>query len=537
LHASPIDSDDHRAQDAALPPGVSSRVRVLEAVLDSTPDLAFAFDVEGRVLYANDVLLALWGRSADAVIGVPVDDLGYEPWHADRRKREIADVVATGRPVSGIMPFRGADERTRLFEYTLHPVVEDGRVAFVAGSARDVTQRRVDEQVRLQHAQAEQDVMREADRSKDEFLATLAHELRNPLAPLRNALHVLRFSPDASTSAQLHGMMERQVDHLVRLVDDLLEVSRITRGQIELRIGRVELSDVIATALDTSRPLLDAARHTVEVTLPDSAVVLYADAVRLSQVFANLLNNAAKYTPPGGHVRVTAEREGDTLSVRVQDDGIGMDRSRIAHVFDLFTQLEEGTSRAQGGLGIGLYLVRTLVEMHGGSVTAHSDGIGTGSDFVVRLPLPSDAAGIPEAIPPLPYMSADGTPSEAAEDLIGDVLVVDDNIDAADSLATLLGLIGFNARVAHSGAAALRAMEQRVPSAVLLDIGMPGMDGFEVARRIRQRSEMSGVPIIALTGWGQESDRRRALEAGFDHHLVKPVEPARLAELLNGTNP
>jgi PAS domain S-box-containing protein len=391
------------------------------------------------------------------------------------------------------------------------PLRDDfGEVMGASVVVQDVTQERSAE-----HA------LREADRRKDEFLATLAHELRNPLAPLRNSVQILRLARgDAEVVGHVYDMLERQVNHMARLVDDLMEVSRITRGKVDLRKESVNLSAVLRSAVETSRPLIDAAQQSLVVSLPDEPLTLVADPVRLAQVVANLLNNASKFTPQGGGIGLTAHREGSNAVVSVRDNGIGIPTAMLPRVFDLFTQVERPYDHTQGGLGIGLTLVRSLVELHGGSVEAWSEGPGKGSEFLVRLPLAvGEQSPVHAHTDPLPV-----TPRR--------MLVVDDNPDAADSLRILLELLGANVAAVHDGAAALAALDTHKPEVVLLDIGMPGMDGYELARRIRSRADAPDVMLIALTGWGQEEDRRRSKEAGIDHHLVKPVDIAALERLL-----
>jgi two-component system, sensor histidine kinase len=373
----------------------------------------------------------------------------------------------------------------------------------------------------LAERQRTEESLREADRRKDEFLATLAHELRNPLAPIRNSLHILRLSAGGDPVAeQVCEMMERQVGHLLRLVDDLMEVSRITRGKVELRVEPVELAAVVCSAVEASRPLIDAARHQLAISIPAEAVIIDGDAVRLSQVISNLLNNAAKYMSEGGQIWLQARRQGEHVVISVKDTGIGIPAEMLPQIFNMFTQIDRSARQAQGGLGIGLTLVRTLVEMHGGTVKAESPGIGQGSEFVIALPLSKKemvAAAKSEArLPVLPK---------------GRVLVVDDNQDAAASLGMLLKLLGADVRVVNDGLSALEILPSYRPTVVLLDIGMPGMDGYEVARRIRQQPECRDVMLIALTGWGQEEDRRRTSQAGFDHHLLKPADIAALKAL------
>jgi signal transduction histidine kinase/ActR/RegA family two-component response regulator len=371
------------------------------------------------------------------------------------------------------------------------------------------------------------EALREADRRKDEFLATLAHELRNPLAPIRNSLQILKMPRlDAGTVERSREMMERQVHHLVRLVDDLLDVSRVMRSKIELRRERVELSMVVARAVETVQLLVEAQGHELTVQLPPESLPLDADPVRLAQVVGNLLTNAAKYTEANGRIRLTAHREGVEAVLRVSDNGIGIARDMLPHVFELFVQANHAAARSQGGLGIGLTLVKNLVEMHHGTVEARSAGLGRGSEFAIRLPLTTqDERGRAE--------EGNGeVPHEAAPSSGHRLLVVDDNRDAADSLALLLRLQGHEVRVAHDGPAALELAKTSRPDLVFLDIGMPGMDGYEVARRFRKTPGLEKVVLAALTGWGQQEDRRRTTEAGFDHHLVKPPEPKAVEGLL-----
>ena len=369
--------------------------------------------------------------------------------------------------------------------------------------------------------------LREADRRKDEFLATLAHELRNPLAPVRNALQILKMPRvDTQTMQRSREMMERQVQHLVRLVDDLMDMSRVMRGKIELRREKVELATIVANAIEAARPLLDARGHDLSVRVSTESLLLDADPVRLSQVVGNLLTNAAKYTEPGGRIWLTAEREGDMAALRVRDNGIGITAAMIPRIFDLFVQADHAATKAQGGLGIGLTLVKNLVEMHNGFVQARSAGLGRGSEFVVNLPV---APWAPERSP---LLVTDAWADPLVRPLGRRVMVVDDNQDAADSLAMLLRLQGHEVRVAYSGAAALEATQNYTPDVVFLDLGMPGMDGYEAARRLRAQPGLGRTVLAALTGWGQEDDRRRTAQAGFDHHLLKPPEPKAVETVL-----
>ncbi len=367
--------------------------------------------------------------------------------------------------------------------------------------------------------------LQDADRRKDEFLATLAHELRNPLAPLRNGLEVLRLArgnPEAVERAQ--GMMERQLGHMVRLIDDLLDVSRITRGKLQLRRELVGLADVVQSAVEGCRPLIEASGHALTIALPPEPVRLDADPARLAQVFANLLTNAAKYTDKGGHIWLTAERRGQEAVVTVRDTGIGIAAEHLPRLFEIFSQVDPVLERSQGGLGIGLSLVKGLVEMHGGTVEARSDGPGKGSEFVVRLPV----AGVrPQGEPGQPGHEEPTAPVSRRR-----VLVVDDNDDAAEALGMMLRMIGHEVRTAHDGLEGVEAAESFRPHVVLLDLGMPRLNGYEACRRIREQEGGKEVFVVALTGWGQEEDRRRTREAGFNEHFVKPVDPATLVKLL-----
>jgi PAS domain S-box-containing protein len=367
-----------------------------------------------------------------------------------------------------------------------------------------------------------------ADRRKDEFLATLAHELRNPLAPIRNALHLLeRPDPDAAVAAEIRGMIRRQIGHITRLVDDLLDVSRITRGNVELRKENVDLARVLHRAIETVRPLIEDQGHDLSVTFEGAPIVLEADPTRLEQVFDNLLHNAAKYTDPGGRIMLTAARDGPSVVVRVRDTGIGIAADELPRVFDLFMQAERRFDRAQGGLGIGLSLVRSLVDLHGGSITAQSDGPGHGSEFTIRLPALPASATVPPVTPtsePAPIVRL--LPRRR-------VLVVDDNLDAARTMAMLLRRAwGQDVEVAHDGLAAVEAAQSFQPDVILLDIGLPRISGYEVARRLRAQPAFARTLLVAMTGWGQEEDQEKSRKAGFDHHMVKPVDPEELRKLL-----
>jgi PAS domain S-box-containing protein len=374
-----------------------------------------------------------------------------------------------------------------------------------------------------------EEAMRDVDQRKNEFLATLAHELRNPLAPIRNAVQVLRFKgTPAPEVLWARDVIERQMQQMTRLIDDLMDISRITRDRLELRLERVELARVVQGAIEMCRPLLDGSLHQLVVDLPPEKLCLDADFTRLAQVFSNLLNNAVKYSDPGTRIVLTAKRQGGEAVVAVRDTGIGIPKEMLSRIFELFTQVDRSLEGSRGGLGIGLSLVKRLVEMHRGSVTAHSDGPGTGSEFTVRLPLavrpaqePAPPAVAPPAVTPPPAASARHR-----------ILIVDDNQDAALTTSTMLDMLGYETRTAPDGLAGLDLIDGFRPDVALLDIGMPKLNGHDLARRIRAHPQGKHVVLIAVTGWGQAEDRQRTADAGFDHHLVKPVDPAVLAALL-----
>jgi PAS domain S-box-containing protein len=380
-----------------------------------------------------------------------------------------------------------------------------------------------------QELQQGEEALRDADRRKDEFLALLAHELRNPLAPIRYTLAANRKSgrtPEQRKRAE--EIIERQVTHMSRLLDDLLDVSRVTRSTLELKMNPTELTLVVGSAIETARPILDTKHHSLSVELPKQAVRLEADAVRLAQVFSNLLINAAKYTDPGGHIQLRAAREGDEIVVAVRDDGIGISADMMPRLFEMFSQAQAALGRAEGGLGIGLSLVRGLVTLHGGSVEAHSDGPGCGSEFIVRLP-----ARTPPEEPADIEVEADAPVAGAGMK----ILVVDDNRDAADACAALLELSGHHVQTAYTGRRALELAEAFRPHVLLLDIGLPDLDGYQLAAKVRATPWGRGIILIAATGWGQEEDRRRAFDAGFDHHLTKPIAAETVESLLQSLRP
>ncbi len=394
-----------------------------------------------------------------------------------------------------------------------------GHAFRMAGSVIDVTERK----------QAEQ-VLHDANRAKDEFLATLAHELRNPLAPIRTGLEILKKDRGNGPASQgARETMERQLMHMVRLIDDLLDISRINSGKIRLETGRISLRAAMDTAVEISRPAIEARGHQLIINLPAQDIELMADSTRLAQALGNLLNNAAKYTPTGGRIRLSARQEDATAVLEISDNGVGIPADMLQNVFSLFTQVGRTLDRSQGGLGIGLYLVRSLIELHGGTVTAASAGAGQGSTFTVRVP-----CLLQPAVEPVPTDAGAGADAQAPALKI---LIVDDNIDAAETLSTVLQLMGHQTRTAYKGEAVLEAAGAFRPDLVLLDIGLPGISGYEVAQLLRADPRFSRTVLVAVTGWGSEADRRRSRDAGFDEHLTKPVDLVDLEALLTRPAP
>ncbi|MEW6371855.1 MAG: PAS domain S-box protein [Pseudomonadota bacterium] len=487
------------------------------ALADASPALIWQVDAEGKAVYFNQRYLEVVGLTPEQLLG--------HGWHAVLHPDDLHPYLET---VEGALRRQARYQRRvriRIKDNGWHPFDAHGAPWFGAdGRFRGHVGICIDISATVQTEEA----LRDADRRKDEFLATLAHELRNPLAPISNAVHLLRHPEGRRASDRIVEMIDRQVRQMVRLVNDLMDVSRITRGKIGLSKAPVALADILASAIETSQPAIDGARHAFTVSLPAEPLTLQADKVRLTQVFANLLNNAAKYTDRGGRIWLEARRDGDAAEVKVRDTGIGIDAAALPHVFEMFAQAHAPSDRHQGGLGIGLTMVRQLVELHGGTVEAHSAGQGQGSEFVVRLPLRAGGDGAA----PQPEGAAGAAALHGCR-----VLVADDNRDAADSLRLLLEMSGATVEVRYDGPAALSALDAMAaapPRAVVLDIGMPGMDGYAVAQRIRADPRFASMKIIALTGWGQLVDRVRSKTSGIDHHLTKPVDWKSLESLLAG---
>ena len=459
----------------------------------------------------------LFGRKPEA------HKVSFETWlgcvHPDDRASAVVKLEAARQIGQYHDTFRvlDLDGRIRWIEVRGECICSDAGVpATMSGTVLDITDRKQTEQM-----------LREADRRKDEFLATLAHELRNPLAPVRNAVEILNVKGPAIPELQwARDVIDRQIRHLSRLIDDLMDLSRINRGNIELKREPVLLATVVQGAVETSRSLIEECGHQLTIELPADPVMVDADPTRLSQVYWNLLNNAAKYMPRGGRIDLRTELEGSDVLVSVRDAGIGISADKLSTIFEMFSQVETALSRSQGGLGIGLYVVKRLVEMHGGEIYAHSEGPGRGSQFVVRLPIV------------LEQNRSSQTSNENVAALISDlrILVVDDNEDAAASSSMLLKMMGNHVRTAYDGEEAVQAAAEFQPHVMLLDIGLPKMNGYEAARLIRQQPWGRNMVLIAVTGWGQEQDKRRSAEAGFDYHMVKPVDPQALLKHLAGVN-
>ena len=475
---------------------------------------ALTLSDDGAIAYSNRRFAELVGRPLEHLMGVAFRD--FIPLEAQTTYQSLLQQGRAGFS-QGESHVQNADGAQVPVFLTFNALPPDTGAA-VGLLVTDLTTQRHHEKLNVLL-----EALKESDHRKNEFLAMLSHELRNPLAPILNAVHLLRLSKNENQlQQQARTIIERQVTQLTRLVDDLMEVSRITTGRVQLRHDRVVVSGIVERAVETARPLLNQRRHVLTVSLPPQPIWLNADAARLEQVVVNLLTNAAKYTDEGGHVWLTVQHEGDECVLRLRDTGVGIAPELLPRIFDLFTQAERSLDRSQGGLGIGLALVQRLVEMHLGKVEVYSV-LGHGSEFVVRLPLVS----IPAPQPP-------STPEESAEPTGPTlrVLVVDDHLDTAQTLAMLLKTSGHDVRTAHTGPTALEAALDYRPNVVLLDIGLPGLNGYEVAKWIRQQPVLHNIVLIAMTGYGQESDRQRSQEAGFDHHLAKPADFGKVQQIL-----
>lgn len=521
----PLQNEASKVESCELPPDdektelerTRAALRASEAryraLVDGHAEMLCRFRPEGTILAANSAYARTRGATAEELVGANFWD--FVP-QADRPSvQAMLDSLTPEAPESRIENRFETTEGERWLLWTNSAIAfgSDGRLLEAQSTGVDITDRK-----RMEQA------LKEQDRRKDEFLATLAHELRNPLAPISNSLHILeRSGDDPQQRRQAQAAIRRQLSYLVRLVDDLLDVSRITRDKLELRRGRVELGPIIRQALESCCPVGEPELREFIVMLPEEPVLLDADPVRLVQVLNNLLHNACKYTPAGGRIEVAVEQGDCEVAISVRDSGIGMPPDQLGTVFEIFAQCHGSEERATGGLGIGLTLVKRLVELHGGQVEARSEGRGKGSEFIVRLPAAADREAVSEL-----RQSEDPAVPVARR-----ILVVDDNRDSADSLGMLLQLQGHETRVAYDGLAAVEEAERFAPEIVLLDLGLPKLNGIDACRRMREQPWGREMTIVALTGWGQEKDRHRSKEAGFDEHIVKPVEAGVLSRLLS----
>jgi len=480
--------------------------RIYETVLSNTADFNYVFDLQGRFIYINKALLDLWQRTLESSVGKNFFELGYPPELAQRLQDQIQQVIHTKAPIKDETPYTSAFG-TRAYEYILRPVIgADGSVEAVAGSTRDITD------------------YKEANRRKDEFLAMLAHELRNPLAPISNSIHIMRSASVSQPIREEAAMLvDRQITQMTHLLNDLLDVSRVTLGKIELKLQKVALAEIISMATESIRPLIEDRQQRLNVSVPEHPIWLYADKTRLAQVFSNLLNNAAKYTDKGGYIEIMTFEDKLGVTITIRDNGIGIPKEVQPHIFDLFAQVDSSMERAQGGLGIGLTLVQNLLAMHKGTVSVFSEGKGRGSIFTVRLPIQlqvADAAEIKQELP------------AAQNKNHYRILIVDDNDASAKTMGWTLEMLGHEIKLAHDGTSALMLAKDYRPDIILLDIGLPGMNGYEVCRALRSDPDLKNTVIIAQTGWGQKEHLERSKEAGFDHHLVKPIKFETLEEII-----
>jgi PAS domain S-box-containing protein len=502
------DLSAHKAAQSALR---ASEAR-FRTMADQAPVLIWISGPDGLCTWFNKPWVDFTGRPIEQELGTGWMQ-GLHPDDVERISTSDSRANALHEAFVWEYRLRRRDGEYRwLIDHGVPLLGENNRFVGFIGSCIDITERRQMEEA-----------LREADRRKDEFLATLAHELRNPLAPIRQAAKVSKSGQ--ATEAQLrwsYDVIDRQVHHMALLLDDLLDVSRITRGTLALRRQPLGIKEVIDSALETARPLIDSRRHRLHVEVPSSTVLLYADPLRLAQVLANLLTNAAKYTEPGGDIRVRAGVTANEAMISVSDTGVGIAPETLPRVFEMFSQVKSTLHQAEGGLGIGLALARGLIDLHGGRLEARSDGVGRGSEFIVHLPVSASLV-----LPTSPPADLTAPPLSSHR-----VLIADDNRDAADSLSLLLELEGHEIRTVHDGRAAVSEAERFRPEIALLDIGMPELNGFEVARELRKQPWAQHTLLIAITGWGQEQDRRRSREAGFDHHLTKPIDPDAVSRLI-----
>jgi two-component system, chemotaxis family, CheB/CheR fusion protein len=498
----------------------------LAAIVQCSDDAIISKTLDGVISTWNQGAERIFGYAAEEVIGKPITLL-IPPTHIEEEP-VILQQLRRGERIDHYETVRKRKDGALInVSLTVSPIRdESGTIIGASNITRDITQRKLTEDLLRQEIsirERAEAALRDADRRKDEFLATLAHELRNPLAPIRQA--ALIYKAPSATDAQKRwssDVITRQVQHMSLLLEDLLDISRITRGTLQLRMEVVDLADIVQAAVETARPIIEAKRHDFRTELSSEPVHFVADPLRLAQVLSNLLTNAAKYTDPGGVLRVRASCSGEIVSISVVDNGMGLPADAIKTVFEMFSQVASSRDHSEGGLGVGLSLAKGLVELHGGEIEARSAGVGRGSEFIVRLPLRK--ANVTHKKPTVISTSAPPVSRR--------ILIAEDNRDAGDSLAELLRMDGHDVAVVHNGQEALAAFSAFQPEVALLDIGMPELNGYEVARRVRQGSLGRAVTLIAVTGWGQDRDKAQSLAAGFNHHLTKPIEPDRLLEML-----
>jgi PAS domain S-box-containing protein len=539
---SPNRPREHPPSDQPRPAGPGRGTESLRRVEEHFDQLVagvrdyaiFLLDASGRVASWNSGAERIKGYRAEDIIGEHVSRFyPAEAIASQWPQQELKEAARTGRFEDE--GWRLRKDGTRFWANVVITALygEGGALRGYLKITRDLTERKaVEEQLKSSQVELEERVrertaqLARLDQHRNQFLAMLGHELRNPLAPIRNALEILKVPElDDAGRERAHQVIERQVEHLVHLVDDLLDVSRILHGKFELRRERIDLTTAVARAVEIAQPMLDAHGHALDLDLPSEPVWVDGDLVRLAQVMTNLLANAAKFTPQPGRIELSVQRSGSDIAIHVRDPGVGIDPALLPNVFDFFVQGEHSLARTQGGLGIGLALVKHIVERHGGAVSVDSGGSGKGTDFTLRLP----------AEPPRPTAEERQLPSRQSQGPRHRVLVVDDNLDAAESLVALLEVWGHEASACHDGPSAVTAAVELRPAVVLLDIGLPGMDGYEVARQIQALPDNPVRLLAALTGYGQQEDRERSAAAGFNVHLTKPVDPARLRALLAET--
>lgn len=518
-----VEIQDHKAFELKLAKDSETLTQLYETILSATPDLIYNFDFsepEPRFTYANEGLIQMLGRPFEQIVGKTLRELGYEDWHAEMHHKEIDVVRATKKSIRGEVAFKGTFGR-RIYDYIFAPVFDStGEVVAVAGTTRDVTESNNTQEMLKQSKEA----LQEADLRKDEFLAMLAHELRNPLAPISAATQIMILSNfDESRVRKSSQIIERQVKHMVGLVDDLLDVSRVTRGLVNIEKLPQDMAAVIASSLEQVRPLIEQKQHELIVELTPEPAKVLGDHKRLVQIVSNILNNSAKYIQDNGQIKLGMHVENDAVIITVADNGIGILREEQESIFELFAQAKRSADRSQGGLGIGLALVKSMLKLHDGTVSCFSEGLNKGSQFTITLPLWKDKV--------LQENNTDAVELQQQKKI--SVLVVDDNVDAATTLASFIELYGHEVMVEHDSLKALELIETALPMICVLDIGLPKMDGYELAQRIKANKAMTDATLIAVTGYGREEDKKAAFLAGFDHHLVKPVDFEMLIQRIN----